>query len=49
MIKLSNLKRAPGSVKNRKRVGRGTASGQGKTAGYLRASAWMIVSMLTFT
>lgn len=33
MIKLSNLRRAPGSVKNRKRVGRGTASGQGKTAG----------------
>jgi len=33
MIKLSNLKRAPGAVKNRKRVGRGTASGQGKTAG----------------
>lgn len=33
MITLDNLKRAPGSVKKSKRVGRGTASGQGKTAG----------------
>lgn len=33
MIRLDNLKRAPGSVKDRKRVGRGTSSGQGKTAG----------------
>ena len=33
MIRLDNLKRAPGSVKERKRVGRGTSSGQGKTAG----------------
>ena len=33
MIRLDNLKRAPGATKNRKRVGRGTASGWGKTAG----------------
>jgi large subunit ribosomal protein L15 len=30
---LSNLKPAPGSVRERKRVGRGPGSGQGKTAG----------------
>lgn len=33
MIELHNLKSAPGSRKNRKRVGRGPASGTGKTAG----------------
>ncbi len=33
MIRLDNLKRSPGSTKNRKRVGRGTATGWGKTAG----------------
>ena len=33
MIRLDNLKRAPGATKNRKRVGRGTATGWGKTAG----------------
>ncbi len=33
MIKLSNLKRAPGVQKNRKRVGRGPGSGTGKTSG----------------
>jgi large subunit ribosomal protein L15 len=33
MIRLDTLKRSPGSVKARKRVGRGTATGQGKTAG----------------
>lgn len=30
---LSNLKPAPGSVKNRKRIGRGPGSGTGKTSG----------------
>lgn len=30
---LSNLSPAPGSTKNRKRIGRGPGSGQGKTAG----------------
>ena len=30
---LSNLKPAPGSVRNRKRIGRGPASGHGKTSG----------------
>jgi large subunit ribosomal protein L15 len=33
MIKLSNLKRAPGVQKNRKRLGRGPGSGTGKTSG----------------
>lgn len=33
MIKLSNLKRAPGVQKDRKRVGRGPGSGTGKTSG----------------
>lgn len=33
MTKLNELKPAEGSVKNRKRVGRGIASGTGKTAG----------------
>lgn len=33
MIKLSNLKRAPGVQKNRKRIGRGPGSGTGKTSG----------------
>lgn len=32
-MKLENLSPAPGSTKNRKRVGRGQASGQGCTAG----------------
>ncbi len=32
-MKLHELKPNPGSTKNRKRLGRGTASGQGKTAG----------------
>jgi large subunit ribosomal protein L15 len=32
-MKLNDLQPNPGSKKNRKRVGRGTASGQGKTAG----------------
>lgn len=32
-MKLHELKPNPGSSKNRKRLGRGTASGQGKTAG----------------
>lgn len=32
MVNLSNLKPAPGAVKNRKRVGRGYGSGTGKTA-----------------
>jgi len=32
-MKLSNLKPAPGSTKERKRVGRGDGSGHGKTAG----------------
>jgi len=32
-MKLHELKPNPGSVKNRKRLGRGTATGQGKTAG----------------
>lgn len=32
-MKLHELSPAPGSVKERKRVGRGPASGQGKTAG----------------
>jgi large subunit ribosomal protein L15 len=32
-IGLHNLKPAPGAKKNRKRVGRGTGSGHGKTAG----------------
>lgn len=33
MINLSNLQPAPGSTHARKRLGRGTSSGQGKTAG----------------
>jgi len=33
MITLANLKPAKGAVKNRKRVGRGPGSGNGKTAG----------------
>ncbi len=33
MIKLSNLKKAPGIGKNRKRIGRGIGSGTGKTSG----------------
>jgi large subunit ribosomal protein L15 len=33
MITLSNLKRAPGVQKNRKRIGRGPGSGTGKTSG----------------
>jgi large subunit ribosomal protein L15 len=33
MITLANLKPAKGAVKKRKRVGRGTGSGYGKTAG----------------
>ncbi len=32
-MKLHELKHSPGSSKNRKRLGRGTATGQGKTAG----------------
>ena len=32
-MKLHELKPSPGSTKNKKRLGRGTASGQGKTAG----------------
>ena len=32
-MKLSELKSAPGSRKNRKRIGRGTGSGSGKTSG----------------
>lgn len=33
-MKLSDLKPVPGSIKKRKRVGRGTGSGHGTTAGY---------------
>lgn len=33
MLKLNDLKPAEGSTKNRKRIGRGTGSGQGCTAG----------------
>jgi large subunit ribosomal protein L15 len=33
MIKLNELKPAPGSTKRRKRIGRGIGSGHGKTAG----------------
>jgi len=33
MLKLSNLSPAPGSKKRKKRVGRGTSSGLGKTCG----------------
>ncbi len=33
MMDLSNLKPAPGSTKNRKRIGRGPGSGSGKTSG----------------
>jgi len=32
-MKLHELKPNPGSAKNKKRLGRGTATGQGKTAG----------------
>ena len=32
-MKLNDLQPNPGSKKNRKRVGRGTSAGQGKTAG----------------
>jgi len=32
-MKLHELKPNKGAVKNRKRLGRGTATGQGKTAG----------------
>ncbi len=32
-MKLHELKPAQGAVKSRKRLGRGTATGQGKTAG----------------
>jgi large subunit ribosomal protein L15 len=34
MLKMNNLKPAPGSNRPTKRLGRGTASGQGKTAGH---------------
>ena len=34
MLKMNNLKPAAGSHRETKRLGRGTASGQGKTAGY---------------
>ncbi len=34
MLKMNNLKPAPGSHRDTKRLGRGTASGQGKTAGH---------------
>ena len=33
MFNLSNLKPSPGSVRNRKRLGRGPGSGTGKTSG----------------
>jgi len=33
MYDLSNLKPSPGSTRDRKRIGRGVGSGQGKTAG----------------
>jgi len=33
MINLSNLRPSPGSIKNRKRLGRGPGSGTGKTSG----------------
>ncbi len=33
MLKLNELKPAPGAVKNKKRIGRGTGSGNGSTAG----------------
>ncbi|NLL13510.1 MAG: 50S ribosomal protein L15 [Fibrobacter sp.] len=33
MLKLNELKPAPGAVKNKKRIGRGTGSGSGSTAG----------------
>jgi len=33
MVNLSNLKPSPGSVRNRKRLGRGPGSGLGKTSG----------------
>jgi len=33
-MKLSDLKPIPGAIKKRKRVGRGTGSGHGTTAGY---------------
>jgi large subunit ribosomal protein L15 len=33
-MKLTDLKPIPGSIKKRKRVGRGTGSGHGTTAGY---------------
>lgn len=33
MLKLNELKPAAGATKNRKRIGRGTGSGQGSTAG----------------
>jgi large subunit ribosomal protein L15 len=33
MLKLNELKPAPGAVRNRKRIGRGTGSGTGSTAG----------------
>jgi large subunit ribosomal protein L15 len=34
MLKMNNLKPAPGSHRETKRLGRGTASGQGKTGGH---------------
>ena len=34
MLKMNNLKPAPGSHRETKRLGRGTGSGQGKTAGH---------------
>lgn len=34
MLKMNNLKPAPGSHRKTKRLGRGTASGQGKTGGH---------------
>ena len=34
MVKLNSLKPGPGSRRDTKRLGRGTASGQGKTAGH---------------
>ena len=35
-MKLHDLTAAPGSVQDRKRIGRGQGSGQGKTAGKSR-------------
>ena len=46
-MKLHELKPAQGAVKSRKRLGRGTATGQGKTAGRGLRSVFLHSVLLT--